>query len=176
VLFFGTEYTVAATAAVMKQVHCERCGAHYHYAMARTGLARDCSFYCLNEEQTKARAHEKASAAARELLEKECEAVPCPSCGWYQQDVVAHLRKNRFPRVWKAGMGLLIACVPAGIMTVCCVLMEEGRSLLVPVASLAAVVTGAAGLVLGTRHYLICHWDPNGQGVDRREGITKAPS
>ena len=90
---------VARSGAVCKTVVCESCQWRYDYEMHRTEkLAKLSSAKSLEQA---------AEAKLQAMLEEECDAVPCPSCGWYQQNMVLRMRQDysRFS-FWPVGLAL----------------------------------------------------------------------
>ena len=86
------EASAAVRGEVVKRVPCEKCGREYVYKMARTGYGR--ANVILNDYAQDV-ATNKADANLAAALERECEPVPCPGCGWYQPHMFPRARRLR---------------------------------------------------------------------------------
>lgn len=104
-----TRVTIEKTA--IKQAHCEHCNCLYAYQTSRKAsrssdgalaaghvggvvgvliwaLVRSLS----KNDDSKLRA--QAEIAAQKQIDRAIEVVPCPECGWYQQDMVKEARRR----------------------------------------------------------------------------------
>jgi hypothetical protein len=98
-----------ARGEVNKAVACECCGSQYSYKMKRTAGAKVADFDLLQSEVDD-QAARIASNNLQEMLEKECDVVPCPTCGAITRQM-AKARKE-FLRGWllsiAKGVGVLL--------------------------------------------------------------------
>jgi hypothetical protein len=108
----GMDYTATVQGSAIKLVQCEQCQQEYLYQMTRSAFGESRSVLFLNMEGAKDRAANKAQELLRQKLEKTCDPVPCPACGWYQQNMVARARYLRYK--WMST--LAIAMLPIGLI------------------------------------------------------------
>jgi len=82
--------------------------------MEREAMGDATSLFYLDNQGAQERALNKAQDDLRRQLEKDCDAVPCPACGWYQE----HMRPavGRQYRPWLAVVGACLLC--AGLLLV----------------------------------------------------------
>jgi hypothetical protein len=106
-LIAWNEYSANLSGATYKMVECEECNQKYVYQMVRTGEGRGNSLYFLDNAGARRRAQGQAKAVLEHKLKKECDAVPCPKCGWYQEQMVVKMR-NEY-RLWLWYTGLVVA-------------------------------------------------------------------
>ncbi len=118
----GHEHTVFASGSVLKEVHCEECACHFAYRLDRSasGTATSFIFFDNHDVRARARAAERANVKVARLLERDCDAVPCPECGHYQAHMYAAFRRGY--RTWMMRWGIYILCIFAiclGITWLC---------------------------------------------------------
>lgn len=102
----GMNYHVDAKGHVYKQVVCEQCQTEYYYYMEREALAVATSWLFLNNKGAQKAASKRAEAKLRKQLAKGGEPVPCPNCGWFQDDMIRLARREFLP--WMRGVGRLL--------------------------------------------------------------------
>jgi hypothetical protein len=100
------EYSANVSGATYKFVECEECKQKYVYRMVRTGAGQGNSLYFLDNAGAQRRAQGQAKAELEHKLKKECDAVPCPKCGLYQEDMVEKMRKEY--RMWLYYTGVFV--------------------------------------------------------------------
>jgi hypothetical protein len=134
---------------------CQQCGEKYHYQLKRAAWGQ-------NPSKTMAR--EMAQKQLRGKLRNDIDPVPCPDCGWFQEEMVLLLRERRLR--WLRALG--IACVALGMALGLGVAIWAQEQLVSPtvatlLAALAIAVVpllgGAAFLLL--RHFDNARYDPN---------------
>jgi len=116
----GVIYSTTVQGEILRAVRCEHCSHEYGYCMTRTVLADSFDVFSMaalraglrNPLSAKRATQETAEEQLREQLAKECDPVPCPSCGWYQADMVAHLQKHYHRWLSSLGKWLLVGLVP----------------------------------------------------------------
>jgi hypothetical protein len=145
--------------------------------MTRTGTARDCAPYGIGRSRAAAAAHDKAVAAARQQWEYECEPVPCPACGLYQQAMVREARRRYGHWMAVAGRRLLFFLfIPvllgvliggSGVHRRFSPAVVTGYLLVVP-----ALVGLGVGL-WGARTWLASRYDLNSLDVDQRKNLGR---
>src|SRR5262249_28746596 len=91
---YAKEYTATLEGAVYKLVHCEKCQAEFAYEMRREGGGFGDSLFFFPNKSAQERALSKAQDDLRRRLEKECDPVPCPECGWYQEHMIPVIRRK----------------------------------------------------------------------------------
>ena len=77
---------VKRSGRILRTVRCENCTLSYEYAMQRTVK--------LHGESAEEVLAAEAERQLRKQLATECDLVPCPSCGWYQQHMIDQARKQ----------------------------------------------------------------------------------
>lgn len=100
----GSQIVAKVEAGVWKPVRCLHCGAEFVYRMTRT--AKGEAPIDLGDRAGLA-AEWDARANAQIRLLRECDAVPCPDCGRYQEDMVRMLKFRRFRWSLYPGLALL---------------------------------------------------------------------
>lgn len=94
--------SAARTGAVARNVHCEKCGAWYHYMLLRQARAD-----AVRGDEGGAAEAAEAQAALKVTrgLASDVEIAPCPECGWVQAEMVGEATR-RAGRSW----GWVAAC------------------------------------------------------------------
>jgi hypothetical protein len=90
----GTKYITAVRGAVWKFVWCARCQERYAYLLELEATGEDHDLLFLDGKGSAERARTQAE---QNLLQKSRNCVlpvPCPSCGWYQDDMSKKLREE----------------------------------------------------------------------------------
>ena len=103
----GTEYQAIVEGEIVKRVQCEHCAKEYACRMIRAATGTDTSIPVFDAAGSQRRAAENAREALYNKLRRECEAVPCSNCGWYQSEMVAQLKRQHHHWVFIAGTWLL---------------------------------------------------------------------
>jgi hypothetical protein len=110
------EYTCEVSGGTYKFVECEACQQKYVYRMVRKAKGQGDSLYFLDNAGAQDRAQSKANADLQKALANDCDPVPCPKCGSYQDDMVAKLcREYRMWMFW-AGIFSIFAGVLCGAL------------------------------------------------------------
>ena len=113
-MIVGLQYNAAVGGSVVKDVECESCRTEYVYLMERVGKGVGNSLYLLDNEGAERRAESAAHSALERKLQRECDVVPCPSCGHVQQQMVRRAKRNLHR--WVVPVG--IACLAIGLILV----------------------------------------------------------
>ena len=176
---YALSYTAFSTGSVVKSVRCESCGEEYHYLMTRQVEGEGTSLFFLNNRGAKKRAKVRSRELLMEELESSCDSVPCPSCGWYQMNMVVMLRQQRWS--WMKTVGWL-TLLPAAV----CLLMvfsvmslyeaTEGRGMVLTWLTRMAILVGVSlalflGRCVGARLY-----KPNAADVVQRKELGQSLS
>jgi hypothetical protein len=172
------EYSCTKAGAVLKVVHCECCGAAYGYQLKRSARGEGSSFLSLDDEGAAARAASRAEVELRDKLERGVDAVPCPACGWYQQDMLLKARsKHRYGMLY-TGLCLTIGLIPVAVIGVV-INSEFGWNTdgAIPwpilLGGLFFCLMIGLGLILA-KFVLAATYDPNTQDVEMRKQIGQA--
>src|SRR5262245_50687042 len=168
----GSEFTSTLRGRTVKRVDCEQCRAQYAYVVRRSAKGAGMSILWLDDAGASGRAEGRARTAVRRALARAVEPVACPSCGWYQKEMVREARRRR-------GKWFVIAAYVAGGFAAFCLILALlvgglGASGILGVLIVAgAAVAGAALLA---RHLRCTEWNPNADESWKhsREGIEEA--
>jgi hypothetical protein len=175
---YAIDYTAVASGQAIKLVGCEQCGAEYVYQVMRTATGEGTSFLFLNNEGASKLASSRAESRIQEVLERCVDLVPCPTCGWYQRDMVPKAR--RLHRRWMLNLG---ACLTIGLIPVAVIgalvnaaMERQGRRglpVLPTVGILAFFGLLGVGLVIGkfVSAYL---YNPNQEDVESRKRLGQS--
>jgi hypothetical protein len=99
---------------IRKDVTCELCSKEYSYELSRKGSGRSTGFILSNAALMEAR--ERAQANLAKILSNACDPVPCPYCGWYQEDMVLRARQLRYRWMNQVGLYLFPISVIIGMI------------------------------------------------------------
>src|SRR5262245_28222596 len=106
----SVHYSASAKAKVPRFVQCEKCGHGYGYWLKRTGFGNASSFLGIGMSTGHQRAARDAEFDLEMKLKHDCEAVPCPECGWYQKHMIPQARHERYNWVQQVSWaGLAVA-------------------------------------------------------------------
>jgi hypothetical protein len=145
---------------VTKTVRCENCTLSYEYEMRRTVTLRG--------EATEEALAREAEWRLRKQLAQECDPVPCPSCGWYQQHMIEQVRRQALRHVPGWMIPLLIV---TALCIVAALLLALPPQRFGPGGASVGVAMGAFGgmgalilvLFVGHRVYRRVAYNPNGK-------------
>lgn len=147
--------------SVMKTVRCENCTLGYEYEMRRRVTLRG--------EAAKEALAAEAERRLRKQLAQECDAVPCPSCGWYQRHMIEQVRRQAMRHVpgWILPLVLVTAVSIAASLLLVLVPKQRFGPAGVSVGFALGALGGAGALVLvlfvGYRVYRRTLYNPNGK-------------
>jgi hypothetical protein len=136
-----SKYWVATvTRETLKLVRCEKCQCPFGYRMQRTVSEQAPAGW--DEEKQKAELVKRAERKAKEVLRHECDPVPCPQCGDFQDDMVAAIREQEWgiavPALGTLGFGAIAAVTVSYIGSIWWVLLA-GATLVSLVSLLIAL-------------------------------------
>jgi hypothetical protein len=173
-VFIGTDYTTTKQGSIAKFVCCEACSHEYVYILSRKSVGKALSVLGLHDGEAATRSERNAESALRERLEKGCDPVPCPQCGWYQPPMVVRVRQLRLRWMKDA------AFVLAGLWVVVGFFLLYGRMKIVAsgeglLAYFGVVVLAcfAWAAVYAIRMALNANYNPNEEAVEKRLEIGK---
>jgi hypothetical protein len=154
--------------SIIKFLRCEQCGKAYAYEMLRGA-----------DGET----FRSANMRLRSKLERSCDPVPCPDCGWYQQEMVHRLRMKHLAWLQLIAQALVLISIAVLVvlMSIAVDLLEnpgERRSdiwYLLPWVGWV-VTLAAAGALFILRKVLCDEYDPNDESVEvrKRQGRARA--
>jgi hypothetical protein len=172
------EYSCIMTGAVLKVVHCACCGVVYIYQLKRLVRGEGYSFLSLDNEGATARAASKAEAELHDTLERSVDPVPCPACGWYQQNMLLKARKEHRSGMLYTGLYVTIGLIPVAIIgAMINGGIERNGDAVIPwpvfLGGLSFWLMLGVGLMV-TKFILAATYDPNRQDVETRKQIGRA--
>lgn len=103
---YGMEYTATVEGRVFKFVRCEKCNSEFAYEMKREGSGSGTAILFVKNQGARERASAKAQAELSSRLQNECDPVPCPECGCYQEHMIPVIRRNF--QFWMTVSGLFL--------------------------------------------------------------------
>jgi hypothetical protein len=130
------------TGTVWKYVECENCHREYVYQLRRSAGAKG---FPSRQELPRL-----ASLALERRLERDCDLVPCPVCGWYQQAMIRKARRKARRDMPVLAMVVTLASLPLAFVAGFCANnphAEPWRDLALP-AGIAAGMCPVFGLGL----------------------------
>jgi hypothetical protein len=158
-------------------VHCENCRRKYYYRLKRSARA---------EATSKDQARLIAKQRLCRKLDGDIDPVPCPSCGWLQEEMVPLLRTPRLRWMQHLGIATLVIgaifCIPLFLYFDPTTRPADKPSLPLAVVSGSLVVWGGLSMLtmLGMRSYLNARYDPNDPETEeerikegRRRSLTR---
>jgi hypothetical protein len=175
----GSDYSCSTSGAVLKLVHCECCEAQYVYRMERSAKGQGTSVWFLNNAGA-ARAASEADTQLRCMLERDVDPVPCPKCGWYQQNMLRSARSEQGSRLLYVGVCFTLAFIPAAVIGLCVnFFVGRGGQPVVsgPVFLACSALWVVFGLSLILAGFIVAvRYDPNTQDLEARKliGQTRA--
>jgi hypothetical protein len=161
------KYLATVRGTALKLVTCEQCKTEYVYRLERSAS---------HESQHEERALSVAQQELSKALTEAVDPVPCPSCGWYQADMVVEAR--RLHRAWIRSTGgclffLFVILLPGALA-----FLALRSPLLSPrqVGIILAVVLAVSAALLLGRILLAAFYFPNEIDVEVRklEGKSRA--
>jgi hypothetical protein len=184
----GKKYTATVTGSMMKAVVCEQCRLEYVYRLTRQAQGEGTSLLGLNDGGAERRAMDAANIVLKKILDRAQDPVPCPGCGWYQEAMIAIVRRTR--RGWMRRLAVVSGVV--GFLAGCLAFVifmsrpnagweasqSEAGLVFVWLAVLSGLLLGSAiGLPI-VRYYSCRHFDPNLEDVEvhKKVGQTRAIS
>jgi len=151
---YSEKISAHTTGSILKEATCELCGTRYTYRIERTGVGRSVNVMFLNPGAERA-AEKRADDDLARKLEKAVDPVACPTCGWFQADMVEAMKKSGFKK-------LAITCGIIAGVGVIFTIFTAGLSLLL------APGLAAAGLASGTVYYYLCNPNADHAGPGTR--------
>ena len=129
----STRRTVTVKMTRPKFVTCEKCGHGYGYWLDRTATSSVTTSVMGLSTGRGDRVVTDAEIKAEQRLKHACDAVPCPECGWYQEEALEQARREHFSWLVWAGWG--------------------GLALGLFLSTVGGVIVGALVMSLGAHHH-----------------------
>ncbi|MGL6073867.1 MAG: hypothetical protein ACRC8S_06880 [Fimbriiglobus sp.] len=108
-MYFGTDTTVTVKGEAWRPTLCEKCSRTYFYVATREVEASAHSPFMIDTDSAGRRAERKANERLQRRLNKATDAVPCPTCGWYQANMTKPFRELHYDKLGYAGLATLAA-------------------------------------------------------------------
>jgi hypothetical protein len=158
----GVKRVVTVQGAVWKFVSCAYCQQRYACLLELEATGEDHDLLFLDREGSAERARAQAE---RNLVQKSGNVVPpvpCPSCGFYQDDVARKLKED-------ASINLLqIAGAVIGLLSLVPLAFD------IPYIWVLTIVLGVTGLALLTWGYVVAfRFDPNAGDPEPRKAVGR---
>lgn len=96
VIRLGSEISKTITGAALKEVRCEQCEYRYQYQIERKGTGESFAWLFIRTNVELSEAETRAARDLRRQLRKGHDLVPCPMCGFVQQEMVEQSRENAY--------------------------------------------------------------------------------
>jgi hypothetical protein len=160
----GQTTTARCRGETLKLVPCEGCGSEYVYKIRRVGQGSGFSLLFLGNAGAQRSATSGAETNLQQKLATGVEAVPCPSCGLYQQAMVPLARKGFGLALRRWAIATML--VPLAVVIVGCVLLAVEEHWLVHSVAIGVFLLGLTLLVL--RIVQSRFHDPNTTDADAR--------
>ena len=158
----GAKHVAAVQGAVWKVVPCAHCQQRYAYLLELEATGEDHDLLFFDGEGSAERARTKAE---QNLLQKSRNVVlpiPCPNCGWYQDDMSRKLKEEVSINCLQI-VGMLIA-----------VLSLVPLALSIPFGWVLTLVLAVAGLFLVVYGYVVAlRFDPNAGDPEPRKALGR---
>jgi hypothetical protein len=165
-------FNAACSASSHKVVKCEQCGKEYVYQVWRHGQGEAFNALFLDEEAAKRLAAQRANHELQTALREAIEIVPCPGCGWIQDNMKSLAQQRHLRRVKIAGAVVLSFLIVPIVMLIGAFNMPTDEPATpsyfaeIALMTLMSVVIGG-GLLLA-RSMACKQFDPNDEDVDVR--------
>lgn len=95
----GRRYTATVKGTTTKTVKCEKCEKTYAYQYDAQASGTSSSPLFLKNEQAKKEAEEKARANLEQFIRDTAMPYPCPSCGYYQSNMIEPYRLTTYRKL-----------------------------------------------------------------------------
>lgn len=100
----GNKYSSTITGSTLKPVTCEYCGCQFLYQLKRAGKGEAESFLWLNNRGAENRARVSATNHLNDRLQSDIDAISCPDCGMYQENMVKKLKDEAWSEVSRVAL------------------------------------------------------------------------
>ena len=171
---YAKEYSATASGRIIKEVNCQSCRRKYYYDHHVDVEGHDISLFFLDNQGAQSRATHNTEKELRRQLRLP-KAVPCPHCGYYQQEMLNVARADRLengPLGCIVGIGLVAFVIGAVVALIAGSIRASRASFPLEAEHWFWVATGVvtvSGLLACLIVFLLnSRFDPNGQDVAKR--------
>ncbi len=149
----GTKYTSTVTGSDIKTVECENCKQTFVYEVICTADGQQTDFLWMDKSGATDRAESAAEQSLNEQLNQAIEVVPCPTCGWIQQEMCWLIFRRRHRLIFVVGLLIAIALLVWAIS-----IIDKPNSISTQLLTVSGII-GAISVFLG--YPLARLFDPN---------------
>jgi hypothetical protein len=106
------------------------------------------------------------------MLERGVDLVPCPQCGYYQQNMIPRARRKHRRWIMNAGVCLILACIPFAALGA--IFNDRQGVPQIPWISFITIfgIPMLVGIALITLKLILSYrYDPNSQDVEVRKAL-----
>jgi hypothetical protein len=123
ILYYARKFESGVPGTRLIAVRCEKCRCEYFFKLARVGAGSAQAPYGIGTKRAARVADERARRDLEKRLERDTEIVPCPRCGWINDDMVSRYRLGRYRRwtmyaVWIALLGTILPLIVAWFLSI----------------------------------------------------------
>jgi len=115
----GNKYTATMTGSAWKPVTCSYCGCQYVYQIKRQATGKATSWLWLNNNGATNKARESATGILNDKLRNEIDAISCPDCGMYQENMVNKFKNDAWSDVVRVAISFGVIGVVLVIIGSC---------------------------------------------------------
>lgn len=108
-MYVGSNITVRVRGGVWRATGCGHCGGRFRYYVEKTTVGHEHSAFMLFGSWATRRAEAKARRKLTRLLASATAAVPCPTCGNYQDSMLWEVRRGQFR--WMRTNAIVLWCL-----------------------------------------------------------------
>lgn len=162
---------VRKTGSTHRPVTCERCGTQFVYKAERTVERFTPVPALMDEGEIRRKGEQLAKKQLEQELANASDVIPCPSCGWVQQEMIDAARRDRFRLMREFGWPLVAAAVILALLALGLTYWNQPvmvNNALLVWCLVAGVGLAGVGLLLG-RRLLSSGFDPNREDVETRK-------
>jgi hypothetical protein len=167
------EFTSVVSGSVDRVVDCESCHQSYVYVVNRTGIGKTTNLIFQDGSDAYRRAGAIAKSQLERRLEVGIEIVPCPSCGWFQKDMVTLARSRHLRSLLYLAMMLITAATIVFLIGVFSLLRPGPQSIPSGVWVGMGVLAVSAIVLVAVRFWLSTTFDPNDEPIAKRIEIAE---
>jgi hypothetical protein len=107
-LYYAKRFDSAQVGARIVSIQCDKCGCEYFYELARIGVGTASAPYGAGQDAAARKSQETSQRDLDARLSYEAELVPCPKCGWINEDLIRGYRLGRLRQVGTWAIGIAI--------------------------------------------------------------------
>jgi hypothetical protein len=176
---YGESFHTTAHGCLPKRVRCEECDHKYYYVLQRSATGEGTNLLFIDKKGAQRRSVRNAKANLQQALSSECDPVPCPKCGWYQQDMVRRARQLHHRWLAQAALWVFSAAAVLAVLAIVTIFLEQRlqhevwqniRNLLWILAAACVILSLAFG---ATKLIVSSGYDPNQEEVKERKRLGK---